>query len=223
MQSPRALPDLFPLFFEHVPSWRRERFEEILHVRHAALITRWAHLIAGRRVLDLACGGGGYSYAAIAVGARHVTGVDAGGTLLEQAGRNMRAQGVAPERYCFRQGDLHETLPQLDAAFETIFCFGYGHREMLHAPALRQFPGLSAYRRLFEQMATLRPQALIGDLSCPQAEAAAVGRLLETSVAPLRIDYFDWTAGSPSLQAQRYRPDLARISFAAILAPSSPA
>lgn len=74
--------------------------------------------------LDVACGPGSV-VVAFAKYARHATGVDATGAMLEQAEALAAAQGIS--NVIWRQGDVYE-LPFADAAFDIVTCrFAFHH------------------------------------------------------------------------------------------------
>ena len=88
----------YPRFFQTGRSDLRGR--RMQH-RHTALIEANRDAIAGKRVLDLASHDGRWSFAALAAGAHHVTGVEARRNLVESAHQTFGAYGVHRDRYRF--------------------------------------------------------------------------------------------------------------------------
>jgi SAM-dependent methyltransferase len=84
--------------------------------REIAFLERCGLLVPGRRILDLACGGGRHSLAMAQRGAR-VTGIDLGPAAIATARRRARRAGVAVE---FLQGDIR--CLDYTAAFDAVTC-----------------------------------------------------------------------------------------------------
>lgn len=82
------------------------------HRENRALFRRFA---AGRSVLDLFCGAGGFSLAAAAGGAREVLGIDSSGPSLAAAADNARRNGFG-DHVRFDKGDVFRVLRDLEAA-----------------------------------------------------------------------------------------------------------
>jgi len=70
-------------------------------------------LAQGREVLDAFCYTGGFSVAALAGGARHVTAVDSSAPALEVARENVGANAFDPSRISFQQADVFAYQRQL--------------------------------------------------------------------------------------------------------------
>lgn len=107
-----------------------------------------APLVAGRDVLDVACGEG-YGSALLARRARHVTGAD----IAEAAVLHARARYAAAANLAFRRADC-AALPFADASFDAVVSF----ETLEHIAA--QEPFVDEIRRV------LRPEGLL-ILSCP--------------------------------------------------------
>jgi SAM-dependent methyltransferase len=78
--------------------------------------------LRGRRVLDLGCGAGFWTLAAIEAGADFVLGVDRNREYLDQAELVFEAKAVDRARYRFHDGDLFDM--KLDDHFDTVLCLG---------------------------------------------------------------------------------------------------
>jgi SAM-dependent methyltransferase len=94
--------------------------------RHAYFFKRLLELIGGslhgQRVLDLGCGAGYWSLAAIEAGAQFVLGVDVAADYIEQANLVFELKGVEPERYRFDRADVLEH--SFDGDFDIVLCLG---------------------------------------------------------------------------------------------------
>lgn len=93
-------------------------------VKHAfpALLDACGGSLAGKRVLDVACNCGGFSFAAAERGADHVLGFDVVDHYLEQAGLIKRANQV--DTVEFRNLDIEKLDPDDIGQFDVTFCFG---------------------------------------------------------------------------------------------------
>lgn len=109
---------------------RTSPFRERLNGRYDAIIGHCREHIAGRRVLDIASHDGRWTFAALDAGARHVTGIEPRGELIDNARATFDAYGVAPERYAFLRGDVFDTLSGL--AFDTVLCLGFYYHTARH-------------------------------------------------------------------------------------------
>jgi SAM-dependent methyltransferase len=124
------------------PVWYNQRAERLL--------TRNRHLIAGRRILDTACGQGQMSYACALLGASEVVGVDARAKLIED-GRQALAEPIQDraERVRLVVADVFDFLPeQAPGDYDVILVFGW------LASTTRQI-------ELFRELGRLRPQTVI--------------------------------------------------------------
>jgi SAM-dependent methyltransferase len=112
-----SLPWEVPDFSRHFlrTATRGQRYTQ----REIAFLERCGLLAQGRRILDLACGGGRHSLAMARRGAV-VTGIDLGPVAVATARRRARRAGLAIE---FVQGDLRRL--EYEAAFDAVtFVFG---------------------------------------------------------------------------------------------------
>lgn len=69
------------------------------------------HISSGMQVLDVGCGSGILSIAALLLGAEQVTGIDIDPLAVKTAEQNGRLNGFAPPRYTMLQGDLAKDIP----------------------------------------------------------------------------------------------------------------
>jgi 2-polyprenyl-3-methyl-5-hydroxy-6-metoxy-1,4-benzoquinol methylase len=124
---------------------------ERLNKRYIVLLKNNRHLIAGKRILDLASHDGRWSLAALDLGAAHVTGIEARAHLVENAHANCLAYRVDRHRFHFIQGEVFNTLRNsVLQQIDTVFCFGFFYHIAHHA-------------ELIASIDRLNPQAVIID------------------------------------------------------------
>jgi tRNA (mo5U34)-methyltransferase len=90
----------------------------------ARLLQATGGTLRGMRVLDLGCNAGFWSLSAIDAGADFVLGVDLMAEYVEQAQLVFAAKAIAPERYCFEQGDALTREAGGDGEFDVVLCLG---------------------------------------------------------------------------------------------------
>lgn len=122
--------DLYPRFLdttETVPSRSR------LNSRHRAIISWNKAIFAGRRVMDLGCHDGRWSFAALKVGAAHAIGVEARAHLVEKARENFSYYGIAGNTYKLINADAMEVLRRMEAgSIDILMCLGFFYHTMEH-------------------------------------------------------------------------------------------
>lgn len=96
-----------------------------LNLRHEAIITDNADVLRGARVLDIASHDGRWSYAALQAGASHVIGIEARPNLVDNARRNLVAEGASPKSYDLVCADVFERLGRHDLAVDVVLCLGF--------------------------------------------------------------------------------------------------
>jgi ubiquinone/menaquinone biosynthesis C-methylase UbiE len=126
----RNFCDLYPRFLETtetVPSRAR------LDGRWRAIIAWNKDILTGRRVMDLGCHDGRWSFAALKAGASHVIAVDGRAHLVEKARENFRFYDVPAEACDFVTGDAIETLRATKAgSIDVLMCLGFFYHTMEH-------------------------------------------------------------------------------------------
>lgn len=168
--DPDRFFDSFPRFVETSetgPALER------LNARQRVLLGDNADLLAGARVLDLACHDGRFAFAALHHGAAHVVGIDHKAHLLRTAREHLEACGVAPDRYRLLAGDLADCVEQVGPV-DVVLCFGILYHLVDHW-------------RLFDDIAALGPRAVIVDTHVSTFDGAVVelrSRLGETPPPP---------------------------------------
>ena len=98
---------------------------ECLNGRTQNLLTRNVDAIKGKRVLDLGCHMGTFSYAAWKMGAQFTFGIDSENKVLTR-GKKILLDSEVPESSCrLKTGDVFEYLKSIQPnEFDTVFCFG---------------------------------------------------------------------------------------------------
>jgi Methyltransferase domain len=96
-----------------------------LNLRYEAIFGENRDIFAGARVLDLASHDGRWSLAALATGARSVTGVEARPELVQAATENLAEYGYGADRARFVTGDVHEVLKTQDFRADVVLCLGF--------------------------------------------------------------------------------------------------
>jgi len=108
-----------------------------LNLRYEAIFGENRDIVAGASVLDLASHDGRWSLAALATGARSVTGIEARPELVKAATANLGAYGYREDRVRFVTGDVHEVMSRQDLAADVVLCLGFlyhtlRYNELLH-------------------------------------------------------------------------------------------
>lgn len=108
-----------------------------LNLRYEAIFGENRDIFAGASVLDLASHDGRWSLAALATGARLVTGIEARPELVKIAKENLGEYGYGPDCACFVTGDVHEVLSTQHFEADVVLCLGFlyhtlRYNELLH-------------------------------------------------------------------------------------------
>ena len=112
---------------------------ERLNWRSEVLLANNREAIANKRVLDLASHDGRFSYACLALGARHVTGVEGRAHLVSRADESLSSLGYAREKFHFVHADLFDYLQDVEpGSFDIILCFGVFYHMIKQVEFLRQ-------------------------------------------------------------------------------------
>jgi len=103
-----------------------------LQERHKRIIEKNRDSIEGKRVIDLACNNGRWTYAAVAAGARSVIGIEGRKEKVEEAKKIMRSLTTA-ETYDFAVADIFDWLTaNRNQPVDTILCLGVYYHIMDH-------------------------------------------------------------------------------------------
>jgi hypothetical protein len=108
-----------------------------LNLRYEAIFGENRDIFAGASVLDLASHDGRWSLAALAAGARAVTGIEARPEMVKAATENLAEYGYGADRVRFLTGDVHEVLGTQDLEADVVLCLGFlyhtlRYNELLH-------------------------------------------------------------------------------------------
>ena len=108
-----------------------------LNLRYEAIFAENRDVFAGATVIDLASHDGRWSLAALAAGARLVTGIESRPELVQAATENLAEYGYGPDRARFITGDVHEVLNTQDFEADVVLCLGFlyhtlRYNELLH-------------------------------------------------------------------------------------------
>jgi O-methyltransferase len=151
--------DLYPRFLETtetVPSRSR------LNARWRAIIGWNRSILAGRRVVDLGCHDGRWSFAALKAGAVHVTGIEARAHLVRKAEQNFDHYGVPADSYRLVAGDAIETLRGLKAAsVDVVLCLGFFYHTLEHMRLLLEATRLGAEYVIVDTSISPAPEPIV--------------------------------------------------------------
>lgn len=108
-----------------------------LNLRYEAMIADNTDVLSGARVIDLAAHDGRWSFAALKVGAAHVTGIEAREHLVDNARKSFSAEGVPQDAYEFHSGDMFPILRSNCMTADVVLCLGFvyhtlRYNELLH-------------------------------------------------------------------------------------------
>jgi hypothetical protein len=108
-----------------------------LNLRYEAIFGENRDIFGGASVLDLGSHDGRWSLAALATGARSVTGIEARPELVKVATENLWEYGFGAARVRFVAADAHEVLSTQDFEADVVLCLGFLYHtlryiELLH-------------------------------------------------------------------------------------------
>lgn len=201
--------DRFPRFLETtetVPSRSR------LNARWRAIIGWNAAVLAGRRVLDLGCHDGRWSFAALEVGARHVIGVEVREHLVKKAAENFSHYGVAADAYDLITGDAMDALRALKAdSIDVVMCLGFFYHTLEHMRLLLEARRLGAEWLIIDTIISPVEEPIIalffeatedtrravdygltGNSKALVGQPSRSGLLAMLDYAGYQVDFFDW-------------------------------
>ena len=96
-----------------------------LNLRYEAIFGQNRDIFERASVLDLASHDGRWSLAALATGARSVTGIEARPELVKAATENLGEYGYGADSVRFVTGDVHEVLNTQDFEADVVLCLGF--------------------------------------------------------------------------------------------------
>jgi hypothetical protein len=154
--------DAYPRFFQ---TSQTSPWPDRLNARHEAIVDAHRAEIAGARVLDIASHDGRWSFAALAAGAAHVTGIEPRAELVAEAEASLRAYGIAEDRFRYITGDVFEHIDGL--RFDVVLCLGFYYHTLRHAELLDRIERTGARLVVIDTEVTpaaeLPPDAPSGD------------------------------------------------------------
>lgn len=122
-----------------------------LNWRHEVLLQRNRALFENRSVLDIAAHDGRFSWAALRLGARHVTGIEGRPELVRTAIDNLTAENIPASGFAFESADIFDKLAEFAVGqFDVVFCFGFFYHTIRHV-------------EMVQELARMRPGAVILD------------------------------------------------------------
>ena len=119
--------DQFPRFYR---TSRTATTTARLNLRYEAIFGENRDIFAGASVLDLASHDGRWSLAALATGARSVTGIEARPELVQAATENLGRYGYGADRARFVTGDVHQVLNTQDFEADVVLCLGFRYHTL---------------------------------------------------------------------------------------------
>lgn len=113
-----------------------------LNLRYEAMILANRDILEGARVLDIASHDGRWSFAALQVGARHVTGIEPRQNLVDNANSTFVEYGADPASYRFLCGDAFEVLPHEHLDVDVVLCLGFLYHTLRYPELFRRIRDL---------------------------------------------------------------------------------
>jgi SAM-dependent methyltransferase len=168
--------------------------------------------LTGRRILDLGCHDGRWSFAALEAGARHVVGIEARAHLAKKAAENFSYYGVPASAYDIVTGDAVEALRGMKSGnIDVLMCLGFFYHTLEHMRLLLEARRLGAEYVIidtsispaqepivalaFESTEDTRnavDYGLTGNRQALVGAPSKSGLLAMLDYAGYRADFFDW-------------------------------
>ncbi len=171
-----------------------------LDLRYHAIFRENADVFRGARVLDIASHDGRWSFAALATGAAHVTGIEARPELVAAASDNLAHYGVDPSRYRFLAGDVFDALAGETLDVDVVLCLGYLYHTL-------------RYNELLRRIRDLHPTWVIVDTAVSRAKGPLVRLVVENTERQgnAAVDRWSWNeralVGWPTVDAVKLMLD----------------
>jgi hypothetical protein len=125
-----------------------------LNLRYEAIIADNRDVLGGASVIDLASHDGRWSLAALAAGAKSVTGVEARPDLVQAAADTLGQYGYGADRARFVTGDVHEVLASGGLTADVVLCLGFLYHTLRYNELLA---GISRTRARYLIIDTFSP------------------------------------------------------------------
>jgi hypothetical protein len=157
-----------------------------LNERYEALFASNRDIFDGARVLDLASHDGRYSFAALKIGAAHVTGVEVRQSLIDKAQETFAFYGQDPESYRFVCGDVFEVLAREKFDVDVVLCLGYLYHTYRHTELMYRLHNLAPQHLVVDTLVAPGTQPTLRvfrernseDIRSAAQDAYSVGRVL---------------------------------------------
>jgi len=191
-----------------------------LNMRFQLFMKPYESEFVGKRVLDLASHDGRWSYAALKLGASHVTGIEARPELIEKGAHLFKETKSGSlirwlrgrESPRFLCGDIFDVMPQLlsqGEKFDVVLCLGIFYHVMDHYRLIRLIrrfeprlvildSGLINDEKPYIQLRTERTDAFLNAVTSVGEEEAVVGfvskgglELMARSVG-FKVEFIEW-------------------------------
>ncbi len=186
--------DDYPAYFE---TSETSAFPWRLNLRHEAVITENADILAGARVLDVASHDGRWSFAALSAGAASVLGIEARPDLVEHSAANMLRYGVTDDRFEFRAGDIFRVLARDEVRVDVVLCLGFLYHTFRWAELMARFRETGARYVVIDT-------EVLADEPRPLVKLAAEEVARQGNAVPDDYSYGDEVlTGRPSVSALR--------------------
>jgi hypothetical protein len=95
-------------------------------------------ILEAARVLDIASHDGRWAFAALHVGAKHVTGIEPRQNLVDNANSTFAEYGADPRSYRFVCGDAFEVLPREHFDVDVVLCLGFLYHTLRYPELFRR-------------------------------------------------------------------------------------
>jgi hypothetical protein len=154
--------DRYPRFLTTSVVGTQPEHGQRLHWRWRAIVAENLALFDNANVLDLASHDGRWSMAALDAKAASVVGIEGRQNLVDNARETLGGYGVYDSAK-FIVGDVLAVMPKIDPAIDLILNLGF----LYHTPR---------HYEVFEQMARLKPKAIILDTSVAAKAVHAITR-----------------------------------------------
>jgi len=189
-----------------------------LNLRHVAIIEEHRAVLNGARVLDIASHDGRWSFAALEVGATHVTGIEGRDHLVTNANKTFANKGIDASRFCFIHGDAHDTLTAGAGTFDVVMCLGFLYHTLRYPELFAGIRSTGARHVIIDTRVLPSSERVVRLIKNPQE--------IESMAIEDRFSYQGKTlVGTPSISAVEHmldtygfdvvsRPDWARIKQA---------
>lgn len=151
----RGFFDQFPRFYATSDT---SAYPHRLNSRYEAIIARNSDRLAGKRILDIASHDGRWTFAALSVGATHVTGVEPRQELINNANSTFAEYGIDSARYNFICGDIFNILD--GQLFDVVLCLGFYYHTIRHAELLDRIERTGAKLVIIDTEVTPRKDEL---------------------------------------------------------------